>query len=381
MVNGAEDVRPVARDGREERERRRHRAGRSAARRSRSPASSCSPRGPRRRPNRRRNPQRRLRACRSRRGSPRACSAAARDCSSRRHGTLRRGRPCARACESAGRSLLAMLAAAASSAATSPTSRTAASSATWTRAWKSCPEGFRCDTSTQSCCARIGRRRRRQARHRRRCRQARRDGRHGPTLPRLRGRRDCTPTAPARAIRSARPVAAAGEMLGEHAGRVLTCNPPRAPVPEERSMMQQCDQAPEQPTQTDHCGPGLVCLEDSAAAVVRALLPVLPQRRGLHRTRLHARRRRAMRRAEGLRRSVHGPAFRSGNGNTGCSGRGAIACYLSSTNPTTAICDCPFNAWLERDGPLHAHARVPRGLVCVDRGRTGASQLLCRSAG
>ena len=150
----------------------------------------------------------------------------------------------------------------------------------------------------------------------------------------------------------------------------LTCNPPRA-FGFPKKVMDDCTDPIEPGTaaQTDNCGPGLVCIVEGCfprcfqfckgdgdcptSACTRDIGSLTSGPKVCEVPFMDA--------------CVPLP----GGQNTGCGGTtSTTACYISSTNPTHTICDCPFNA-LPANSPCTRTRDCIRGLACVDRG-TGA---------
>jgi len=145
----------------------------------------------------------------------------------------------------------------------------------------------------------------------------------------------------------------------------LTCNAPRMQgFP--RGLMQDCTiESGGSGAQTDNCGPGLVCIEDGCFA--RCFQFCKKDGDCTNST--------CTRDTVGADGGATGqkvcdvPFVDSciplmGSQNMGCGTVGAMSCYLSSTNPTHTICDCPQGA-SGPNGPCARSRECNRGLACV----------------
>jgi hypothetical protein len=151
---------------------------------------------------------------------------------------------------------------------------------------------------------------------------------------------------------------------------LLTCNPPRA-AQFPRTVMQDCDQVISSGTadQTDNCAPGLVCVEEGC----------FPRCFQFCRSDADCP-------SSACTRDIGGQS--SGQKvcevpfadtcvplqqNSGCGpATSGMACYISSTNPSHTICDCPLDV-MGPNAPCSRTRECIRGLACVDRGPSGAS--------
>jgi hypothetical protein len=153
----------------------------------------------------------------------------------------------------------------------------------------------------------------------------------------------------------------------------LTCNVPRG-QDHPKTVGQDCTiESAGSDIQTDNCGPGLLCMDDSCYARCFQFCkdngdcPTSSCSRD----------------AGGGQKVCDVPFMDTcsailANAATGC-GPGAMACYLSSNDPMHTICDCPLNA----KGPNQDCARSREcfpGLACVDRenGQTPKCLQVCR---
>src|SRR5262245_32935112 len=173
---------------------------------------------------------------------------------------------------------------------------------------------------------------------------------------------------------------ACGEKCSINTAGALTCNAPRLNgFP--RTLMETCIIESEgSAAQTDNCGAGLVCIRDGCATRCFQFC----QNDG---DCTNASCTRNIVRPDGGATVgkvcdvpyVDGCTPLMGGMNMGC-GNGTMSCYLSSSNPTHTICDCPFNA-MGPDRPCMFSRDCNRGLVCVDLGppnTTPVCRQVCR---
>jgi hypothetical protein len=126
------------------------------------------------------------------------------------------------------------------------------------------------------------------------------------------------------------------------------------------------------PDQTDNCGPGMVCIEEGCFprcfqfcrsdqdCPTSACTRDVPAKTG--------------HKVCDVPFADNCVPLPSGQ-NTGCGpANSAMACYISSSNPTHTICDCPVNA-VGPNYPCTRSRECIKGLVCVDRGLGSATCL------
>jgi len=229
---------------------------------------------------------------------------------------------------------------------------------------KSCPEGFKCDMSRLTCWRNPDGGVDRPS-----------DVVDGPVdgsmdmksdVACFEVRPDCTP-GPGMCDPACQTGCACGTKCSVNTLGALTCNTPH-PLGFPRAVMQDCMEpiSPGTAAQTDNCGPGLVCV-DQGCAFPRCFqfckndgdCPTSACSRDLGTT------------APSTQKVCEVPFADTCvplPQNSGCGpASSGMACYLSSTNPSHTICDCPFNALMANQPCMRSRDCV-RGLVCVDKG-------------
>ena len=244
---------------------------------------------------------------------------------------------------------------------------------------KACPEGFKCDTSTMQCW------------------RMPRDG--GPDtdgsfertdsevgdVPDVKpticfdARPDCTPR-PGLCDPFCRTGCGCTEKCSVNTVGDLTCNEPRA-TGYPRTLMQDCMEvlSPGTPQQTDNCLPGYVCIDEGC----------FPRCFQFCQTNMDCANSSCTRDVGGVdsgQKACDVPFVDCvplpGSLNMGCGpATGTMACYLSSSDPTHTICDCPFKD-IGSNGACMRSRDCIRGLACVDKGDGSTPQCLqvCRLA-
>jgi hypothetical protein len=226
---------------------------------------------------------------------------------------------------------------------------------------KSCPEGFKCDLTSQRCYRNP-------------------DG--GPDTSDADANIDRMPDEPMPICYPPRDSCTPGsgmcdpfcrtgcgcrEKCSVNTDGALTCNE-LAPG-QQRTLMQPCQiQSAKTLDQTDQCAPGLVCLEDSCSGGSSG--------RCYQFCRTNA-------------DCTDAPCDKTIGGgvkvcdvpfddctplaagaNTGCPGT-ALGCWLSTSDPSKTICDCQFPPGLGEDDLCMRSRECNPGLVCVDRNNMG----------
>ena len=228
---------------------------------------------------------------------------------------------------------------------------------------KSCPEGFKCDLATQTCWRNL-------------------DGGvdrasdvvdmridepmpEAPVCVPFDARPNCTPDAGGLCDPYCQSGCDCGKKCSVNSAGALTCNPPVSSGFPKKEMDSCTPLSTTPPNESDNCAPGMVCIEEGcfprcfqfcrndqdcpASACTRDI----PAHTG--------------------QKVCDVPFMDScvplpSGQNTGCgNANSAMACYISSTNPTHTVCDCPFNA-VGANSPCSRSRDCIKGLVCVDRG-------------